>query len=129
MPLLILKRDRHIKEILTYYSILEEYFMMESSKKVNMVMFSRDSYTEAIKLDQLEDGNLTSSMVDNTFFVLKQCSFRALSTINSNTACTISSMLSNILSYDYKAVLENMLSESFEGSSELNPKVMKTVMH
>ena len=39
---------------------MEEYYM-------------RESIAKAIQLDNIEPGNLTSSMTDDVFFILKQC--------------------------------------------------------
>eukprot|EP01118_Nematostelium_gracile_P001246 TRINITY_DN11309_c0_g1_i1.p1 TRINITY_DN11309_c0_g1~~TRINITY_DN11309_c0_g1_i1.p1 ORF type:complete len:686 (-),score=149.25 TRINITY_DN11309_c0_g1_i1:20-2077(-) len=105
------QRHSLVKEIITYYNILEEYFMNESSKK-------------AIRMNSLESADKkTSSMVDNVFYVLKQCSHRALSAANSNSVCSIVNMLCNILNLDYKQVLIEMVSDSFEGRGTMDPKV------
>jgi hypothetical protein len=113
-----------MKEIVTYYNILEEFFMLQSFKK-------------AISMDTLDDNSKTTSFVDSTFFVLKQSAQRALSSLNMNSACSMINMVQNTLNIDYKQVrnftenslkilqlLEEMLRESFENPHAMNAKVV-----
>lgn len=53
-----LSQSKHT--LLSHYLQLEQYFMEESVSK-------------AVSMDTLEDGQQTSSMVDDTFFVIKKC--------------------------------------------------------
>ena len=73
-----------------------------------------------------EEGSKISSMVDNTFYVLKRCSMRALSTNNIISACSIVNMLANILNIDFRQELEKRLVVAFGAGSTsetLNPYV------
>ena len=45
-----------------------------------------ESIAKAIKIDSLEDGALTSSMVDDCFFILKRCGTRAISASSAQCA-------------------------------------------
>eukprot|EP01119_Soliformovum_irregulare_P019718 TRINITY_DN6305_c1_g2_i2.p1 TRINITY_DN6305_c1_g2~~TRINITY_DN6305_c1_g2_i2.p1 ORF type:complete len:656 (+),score=188.46 TRINITY_DN6305_c1_g2_i2:101-1969(+) len=111
IPKQMQQRHRYVKEIMTYYNIIEEYFMTESFKK-------------AINNDKQDPGSKTSSLVENSFFVLKQSAHRALATSNCQSACALINMLSNILNYDYRKLLETMLHESFEEGIRWNPRMI-----
>lgn len=52
--------NRQMQELLSVYLLLERYFMEESVLK-------------AIALDNHEAGQLTSSMVDDVFFIIRKC--------------------------------------------------------
>lgn len=49
-----------IQEIISHYSALENYFMTENINK-------------AIQMDTVNRNSLTSSVVDDTFFIIKKC--------------------------------------------------------
>jgi len=93
-------RQRFVKEIMLYYNIIEEYFIMQAAKK-------------AIELDKVvvDDTRHISNFVDSTFFILKQCAHRALSTCSANSASSILHMISNILNIEYAKVIEQMMAE------------------
>lgn len=61
-----------IQDITSYYVILEGYFMVENVRK-------------AIKIDEHVMDNLTTSMVDDVFYVLQSCCRRSISTSNINS--------------------------------------------
>jgi hypothetical protein len=50
----------HIIELIGYYSMLENYFMTENINK-------------AIQMDSINRNALTSSVVDDVFFIIKKC--------------------------------------------------------
>src|SRR4051812_35640329 len=51
------QRHNYIKEIIMYYNILEEYFMIESAKKVQFYLKpNSNNYFKALKLDQKEEA-------------------------------------------------------------------------
>lgn len=52
--------NRQMQDLLGIYLLLERYFMEESVIK-------------AIALDNHEPGQLTSSMVDDVFFIVRKC--------------------------------------------------------
>jgi len=85
------KRHRCIKEILSYYNIMEEHFMKQQA-------------TKAIVLDERPEKEKKSTVVDAIFFVLKQSAHRALSTDNCNSSCSLVMMGSNILNIEYRQV-------------------------
>ena len=52
--------SRQMQELIGSYIMMEEYFMRE------MVL-------KAVSMDMSEEGSLTSSMVDDAFFIVKKC--------------------------------------------------------
>ena len=50
----------NIQELIGQYSILENYFMTENIYK-------------AIQMDSINKNSLTSSVVDDVFFIIKKC--------------------------------------------------------
>eukprot|EP00798_Chlamydomonas_sp_ICE-L_P008858 gene8858-3742_t len=54
-----------VRELLGHYMALEEYYIDETSGM-------------AVRIDEVIPGSLTSSMVDDVFFILRKCGLRAL---------------------------------------------------
>lgn len=54
-----------VRELLGQYMALEEYYMSESCAL-------------ALRIDEAAPGALTSSSVDDVFFILRKCGLRAL---------------------------------------------------
>jgi hypothetical protein len=52
--------SRLMQELIGSYIMMEEYFMKEMVNK-------------AVMMDNVEVGQLTSSMVDDAFFIVKKC--------------------------------------------------------
>lgn len=50
-------------------------------------------------------GNLTSSMVDDVFFILKKCGSRSLATHSIHCVCAILGQLNDLLANKFKAAL------------------------
>lgn len=59
--------SRAVQELLGYYMTLEEYFMSENVSK-------------AVRIDEFVEDALTTSMVDDVFYILQNCARRAIST-------------------------------------------------
>ena len=58
--------SRAVQELLGYYMTLEEYFMSENVSK-------------AVRIDEFVEDALTTSMVDDVFYILQHCARRAIS--------------------------------------------------
>lgn len=58
------------------YVSMEKYYMKESLQK-------------AIQMDQFAEGSLTSSMIDDTFYILKKSRDRAVMSGNFNCVCAV----------------------------------------
>ncbi|KAF9589207.1 hypothetical protein IFM89_019716, partial [Coptis chinensis] len=89
--------SRVVQDITGFYVILEEFFMVENVRK-------------AIKIDE-QCTCLTTSMVDDVFYVLQKCCRRAISTSNSNSVLAVLSGAINLLSNEYQEALQQKMME------------------
>ncbi|MCL7032932.1 hypothetical protein MKW94_006473 [Papaver nudicaule] len=87
-----------VQEITGFYVILEEFFMVENVRK-------------AIKIDEHVPDSLTTSMVDDVFYVLQSCCRRAISTSSMNSVLAILSGAMNLLSNEYQEALQHKMRE------------------
>ncbi|KAL5731200.1 Golgi transport complex subunit 4 [Ranunculus cassubicifolius] len=87
-----------VQDITGFYVILEEFFMVENVRK-------------AIKIDEQVPDSLTTSMVDDVFYVLQSCCRRAISTSNSNSVLAVLSGTMNLLSNEYQEALQQKMRE------------------
>ncbi|KAF5176206.1 Conserved oligomeric golgi complex subunit, partial [Thalictrum thalictroides] len=90
--------SRVVQDITGFYMILEEFFMVENVRK-------------AIKIDEQVLHSLTTSMVDDVFYVLQSCCRRAISTSNSNSVLAVLSGAMNLLSNEYQEALQHKMRE------------------
>jgi len=85
-----------LRELLSYYISLEEYYVEESVAK-------------AVHIDEPVPGSLTSSMVDDAFFVILSAGRRALATALAPSAVSILNQLNTVLSTQYRSALAKKL--------------------
>jgi hypothetical protein len=85
-----------LRELLSYYISLEEYYVEESVAK-------------AVRIDEPVQGALTSSMVDDAFFVALSAGRRALATGRAPSAVAILNQLNTALSTLYRSALARKL--------------------
>ena len=85
-----------LRELLSYYIALEEYYVEESVAK-------------AVRIDEAVAGALTSSMVDDTFFVALSAGRRALATGRAPSAVSILNQLNTAISTLYRSALARKL--------------------
>ncbi len=85
-----------MREVLSYYISLEEVYVEESVIK-------------AIEIDQTVPGSLTSSMVDDSFYVLLSAGKRALSTGRAPSAVAVLNQINTVLGTVYKSSLMRKL--------------------
>ncbi|GAB4850693.1 Golgi transport complex subunit 4 [Ancistrocladus abbreviatus] len=90
--------NRVVQDITGFYVILEEFFMVENVRK-------------AIKIDEHVPDSLTTSMVDDVFYVLQSCCRRAISTSNINSVLAVLSGAINLLSNEYLEALQQKTRE------------------
>ncbi|XP_077237861.1 conserved oligomeric Golgi complex subunit 4 [Tasmannia lanceolata] len=95
--------NRVVQDITGFYVILEEFFMVENVRK-------------AIKIDEHVVDSLTTSMVDDAFYVLQSCCRRAISTSNINSVLAVLSGAMNLLSNEYQEALQQKMREPNLGS-------------
>lgn len=72
---------------------LEEFYLEENVGK-------------AIAIDEWSTDALTTSMVDDVFFILQKCGRRALATGNLQCLCAILGQINNLLSNSLRTALE-----------------------
>ncbi|KJE95337.1 hypothetical protein CAOG_005793 [Capsaspora owczarzaki ATCC 30864] len=88
--------NKLMHELVGNYIVMEEFYMKHSVLK-------------AITMDKHEPGTLTSSGVDDVFYVLKKCTRRALSSGNVNIVCAMINHANTIIDSDLKADLQAKL--------------------
>ncbi|XP_051128990.1 conserved oligomeric Golgi complex subunit 4 [Andrographis paniculata] len=86
------------QDITGYYVILEGYFMVENVRK-------------AIQIDEHVLDSLTTSMVDDVFYVLQSCCRRAISTSNINSVIAVLSNAVSLLGGEYSEALQQKMRE------------------
>ncbi|KAF3620654.1 Conserved oligomeric Golgi complex subunit 4 [Capsicum annuum] len=92
-----------VQDITGYYVILEGYFMVENVRK-------------AIKIDELVFDSLTTSMVDDVFYVLQSCFRRFISTSNINSVIAVLSNAVSLLGGEYNEALQQKIREPNPGA-------------
>ncbi|KAI5061008.1 hypothetical protein GOP47_0023513 [Adiantum capillus-veneris] len=90
--------NRTVQELTMHYIVLEEYFMAENVRK-------------AIKIDEFVTDALTTSMVDDVFYVLQECTRRAISTLNLQSVLATVNSAVNLLNNEYNESLRAKLRE------------------
>ncbi|KAI7738113.1 hypothetical protein M8C21_014522 [Ambrosia artemisiifolia] len=87
-----------VQDITSYYVILEGFFMVENVRK-------------AIKIDEHVMDSLTTSMVDDVFYVLQSCCRRSISTSNINSVIAALSSAVSLLGGEYNDALQQKMRE------------------
>lgn len=90
--------NKVVQDITGFYVILEEFFMVENVRK-------------AIGIDEEVVDSLTTSMVDDVFYVLQSCCRRSISTGNSNSVLAVLSSAVNLLGNEYLEALQQKMRE------------------
>ncbi|GAU95964.1 hypothetical protein RvY_07479 [Ramazzottius varieornatus] len=85
-----------MQELIGDYITIEEYYMRQSVKK-------------AISMEQIEENSMTSSMVDDVFFVVRKSVRRALSSTSVDGICAILNHAISVLQEDFATVLHEKL--------------------
>ncbi|XP_073321134.1 conserved oligomeric Golgi complex subunit 4 [Pagrus major] len=96
--------SRTMQELIGYYVPMEEYYMRESVNK-------------AVTMDTYEKGQLTSSMVDDCFYIVKKCISRALSSSSIDCLCAMINHANSVLESDFREVLYNKLRQGFPATT------------
>ncbi|GFR20681.1 conserved oligomeric Golgi complex subunit 4 [Trichonephila clavata] len=95
--------SRLMHDILGTYVTMEEYFMRESIHK-------------AVSMDVVEENSLTSSMLDDVFFIAKKCLRRAISSSNADIVCAMLNHATSLLQTDFYDVLNEKVKLGFPSS-------------
>ncbi|ELK14586.1 Conserved oligomeric Golgi complex subunit 4 [Pteropus alecto] len=93
-----------MQELIGLYITMEEYFMRETVNK-------------AVALDTYEKGQLTSSMVDDVFYIVKKCIGRALSSSSIDCLCAMINLATTELESDFRDILCNKLRMGFPATT------------
>ncbi|KAL9314903.1 hypothetical protein ACSQ67_020355 [Phaseolus vulgaris] len=86
------------QDLTGFYVILEGFFMLENVRK-------------AIRIDEYVPDSLTTSMVDDVFYVLQSCLRRAISTSNISSVVAVLSGASSLLGNEYHEALQQKIRE------------------
>ncbi|GIX95139.1 hypothetical protein CDAR_178892 [Caerostris darwini] len=95
--------NRLMHDLLGTYVTMEEYFMRESIHK-------------AVSMDVVEDNALTSSMLDDVFFIAKKCLRRAISSSNADIVCAMLNHATSLLQTDFYDILNEKVKLGFPSS-------------
>ncbi|KAM9545047.1 conserved oligomeric Golgi complex subunit 4-like isoform 1-T1 [Salvelinus alpinus] len=93
-----------MQELIGYYIPMEEYYM-------------RETVSKAVAMDTYEKGQLTSSMVDDCFYIVKKCISRALSSSSIDCLCAMINHSTSVLESDFREVLYNKLGQGFPATT------------
>ena len=85
---------KYSQESLGDYIALEQYFMSENVKL-------------AITLDSVEQDQLTTSMLDDVFFIVKKCVGRAVSSQNVDCICAVLNNACTLLESDFLKIFQD----------------------
>ena len=77
----------------TCHTLQEEFYLEQSIDK-------------AIAIDEWAGETVTTSMVDDVFYILRLCGHRALDTGNLPCVCAVLGQLNTLLSQNYRTALE-----------------------
>lgn len=104
------KLCRSVQEQMGKYLEFERYYMEESIKK-------------AMTMDTIEGGDddeLTSSMVDDVFFIVRKCVMRSLRSGSLDVLCAVINNAVNALESDMCTFFGQILSAGYPGSGYFN---------
>ncbi|XP_072515891.1 conserved oligomeric Golgi complex subunit 4 [Salminus brasiliensis] len=96
--------SRTMQELIGYYIPMEEYYMRETVNK-------------AVAMDTAEVGQLSSSMVDDVFYIVKKCISRALTSGSSDCVCAMINHATSVLETDFREVLVCKLRAGYPASA------------
>lgn len=102
--------DQRVQELMGHYVVLEEFFI-------------RRSIDKAMKIDEYERGNATSSCVDDVFYILKKSSTRVISTADPDSLCAMINVFGQVLESDYINVFQKQLSTGFPSLETQDAKI------
>nr|SVE74075.1 EOG090X02VY [Daphnia barbata] len=92
--------NRAVQELLGHYIMLERYFLSESVSK-------------AVAMDTAVEGSLTSSIVDDVFFLVKKSIRRSLTSCSIDSICAVINNACTLLEEDYALVFQQQCKLGF----------------
>jgi len=89
-----------LEELMDHYLVIEEFFL-------------RRSVDKAMKIDEYDAGNQTSSCVDDVFYILKKTISRAVFTSNVDCLGAMINFIQGTLERDYLTVFQKNMTTVF----------------
>ncbi|XP_048748000.1 conserved oligomeric Golgi complex subunit 4-like isoform X2 [Ostrea edulis] len=99
--------NRLMQDLIGNYIMMEEYFMRE------MVL-------KAVSMDTVDMTSHTSSMVDDSFYIVKKCVRRAISSSSVDGLCAMLNHASTVLEQDFREVLFSRVRAGFPSGFDLS---------
>mmetsp|Transcript_22573 Transcript_22573/g.59618 ORF Transcript_22573/g.59618 Transcript_22573/m.59618 type:complete len:756 (+) Transcript_22573:50-2317(+) len=97
------KLNRRIQELVSSYVLVEQTFLLQAVAK---------AIREADALDPTDPETMTTTLVDDAFFILQQCMFRSITTFDINAVCAVVNYVASAVSGEIRTALLNNLVES-----------------
>jgi len=94
---------RRIQELVSSYVLVEQAFLLQSVEKAAV---------ETDSLDPTDPEQLTTTIVDDTFFILQQCMLRSITTCDNNAVCAVVNYTTAAIGNEVKNALVANLAES-----------------
>ncbi|KAI6238026.1 Component of oligomeric Golgi complex 4 [Aphelenchoides fujianensis] len=95
-----------MQEILGKYVLMEQYYMQESVQK-------------AIEMEDVEEGALTSSLLDDAFFIVRKCIRRSITSSSVDCVCAMLNNGCTVLETDFFGHLNRVIKASVLSSRQL----------
>ncbi|KAF9973616.1 Golgi transport complex subunit 4 [Actinomortierella ambigua] len=89
-----------VEEVMDHYLVMEEFFL-------------RRSVDKAMKINERDQGSLTSSCVDDVFYILKKTISRAVYTSNVDCLAAMINFIQRTLEMDYLAEFQKDMQNAF----------------
>ncbi|KAG0227489.1 Golgi transport complex subunit 4 [Actinomortierella wolfii] len=89
-----------VEEVMDHYLVMEEFFL-------------RRSVDKAMKINERDQGSLTSSCVDDVFYILKKTISRAVHTSNVDCLAAMINFIQRTLEMDYLAEFQKDMQVAF----------------
>ena len=70
-------------------------------------------------MDQADESSITSSMVDDAFFIIKKCVRRALSSSSVDGVCAMLNHANSVLEQDFREILYSKLRLGFPSGFDI----------
>lgn len=99
--------SRILQELDGTYVMLEDYF-------------ARESCARAIQMDELDDTNLTSSVLDDVFFIIQKCINRALSCGSLDVLCAVINHSVSLLETTFCDALNDRIKYGFPNTGGIS---------
>ena len=112
---------QYVQEILSEYILLEDYYMRQNIRKAT------DQHRHSLNGQDSSDGD---NLLDEVFFIVKQCISRATGCGNVDGLCAVTNNACSILETDFAGLLQSQLKMGFpSGYLDMTMNVIQTSFH